>query len=154
MTLDGKPHPHSFFRDGAEKRVVEADVIEGKGIEIRSALSDLLVLKSTGSAFHGFIRNDFTTLPEVWDRIMSTSVDAGWRWKTFSNVAAVKKDVAKFDVAFTAARDITMKTFAEDESPSVQNTLYKMCEQILAKEPLVDAVDYALPNKHYFEIGK
>jgi urate oxidase len=153
MTVDGKPHPHSFFRDGDETRVVEARVIRGKGIELRSALSGLLVLKSTGSQFHHFVRNDFTTLPDVYDRILSTSVDAGWQWKTFSGVDEVKKVVSKFDETFTAARDITMKTFAIDDSASVQNTMYKMCDQILEVAPTVEAVDYSLPNKHYFEIG-
>jgi len=152
MTVDGKPHPHSFYRDGDEKRVVEARVIEGKGIELYSALSDLLVLKSTGSAFHSFVKDDFATLPDVYDRILSTSVDAGWKWKLMSGVAEVKKEVAKFDEAFDAARAITLKTFALEESPSVQNTMYKMCEYILAAAPLVQAVDYSLPNKHYFEI--
>jgi urate oxidase len=152
MTIDGKPHPHSFFRDGAETRLVEADVIEGKGIEIRSGVSGLLVLKSTGSQFHSFVRNDFTTLPDVYDRILSTSVDAGWKWKTFSGMDLVKKEVEKFDKTWAAARDITMKTFAEDDSASVQNTMYKMCGLILDAEPSVEAVDYSLPNKHYFEI--
>lgn len=152
MTIDGKPHPHSFFRDGNETRVVEADVIEGKGIDIRSAISDLLVLKSTGSQFHGFVRNDFTTLPDAYDRILSTSVDAGWRWKTFSDVAEVTAEIAQFDETWTQARNIIMKTFAEDSSASVQNTMYKMCDHILAVGPLVDAVDCSLPNKHYFEV--
>jgi len=152
MVIDGKPHPHSFFRDGDETRAVEARVVEGKGIELRSSLQNLLVLKSTGSQFHSFYRNDFTTLPDVYDRILSTSVDAGWQWKTFSGMDEVKKEVAKFDETFTAARDITMKTFAVDDSASVQNTMYKLCDQILAAAPLVEAVDYALPNKHYFEI--
>jgi urate oxidase len=152
MTIDGKPHPHSFFRDSAETRLVEADVIEGKGIEIRSGVSGLLVLKSTGSQFHTFVRNDFTTLPDVYDRILSTSVDAGWKWKTFSGMDLVKKEVEKFDKTWAAARDITMKTFAEDDSASVQNTMYKMCGLILDAEPSVEAVDYSLPNKHYFEI--
>jgi len=111
-----------------------------------------LVLKSTGSQFHSFVRNDFTTLPDVYDRILSTSVDAGWKWKTLPNVEQVKAEVAKFDKTWTAARDITMKIFAEEESASVQNTMYKMCEAILAVEPSVEAVDYSLPNKHYFEI--
>ena len=154
MDIDGKPHPHSFYRDGAEKRLVEADVTEGKGIHIRSAISDLLVLKSTGSAFHGFVRDDFTTLPEVWDRILSTSIDAGLTWQTFTGLDQVKKEVPKFDEAWKSARDITFKTFAEDESPSVQNTMYKMCEQILEAVPSIEAVDYSLPNKHYFEISK
>jgi urate oxidase len=47
-----------------------------------------------------------------------------------------------------------MKIFAEDNSASVQATMYKMCDHILAAVPLIEAVDYALPNKHYFEIGQ
>ena len=31
--------------------------------------------------------------------------------------------------------------------------MYKMADKILATVPQIDAVDYALPNKHYFEIG-
>jgi len=152
MTIDGKPHPHSFFRDGEEKRIVEADMIEGKGIEIKSGISGLLVLKSTGSQFHSFVRNDFTTLPEVYDRILSTSVDASWNWSTFRGLEQVKEETSKFDKAWSDVRDITFKTFAVDDSASVQNTMYKMCEQILVAVPLVASVEYALPNKHYFEI--
>jgi urate oxidase len=152
MTIDGKPHPHSFFRDGEEIRVVESVTRENKGIFLRSKIEKLLVLKSTGSAFYGFHRDAYTQLPETWDRILSTEIEAGWKWKTFSTLAEVKSVVPKFDEAWNAAREITLKTFATDNSASVQNTMYKMCEQILAAVPLVEAVDYSLPNKHYFEI--
>lgn len=152
MTIDGKPHPHSFYRDGNETRNVEAKVIKGKGIDIRSGIVGLLVLKSTGSQFHGFVRDEYTTLPEVWDRILSTDIDCGWAWKTFSGLPAVKEAIPKFDKAWEAARTITMKTFAEEESASVQATMYKMCEKILEAVPETATVDYALPNKHYFEI--
>jgi urate oxidase len=148
MTIDGKPHPHSFFRDGAETRNVEAVCREGKGIEIRSGIVGLLVLKSTGSAFHGFVRDEFTTLPEVWDRILSTDIDCGWSWKSFSGLSAVRESIPKFDKAWEAARAITMKTFAEEDSPSVQGTMYKMCELILQAVPETTSVDYSLPNKH------
>jgi len=151
MTIDGKPHPHSFFRDGAETRNVEAVVRKG-GIDIRSGIVGLLVLKSTGSQFHGFVRDEYTTLPEVWNRILSTDVDCGWSWNTFSGIDAVKESIPKFDKAWMAARTITMKTFAEEDSPSVQNTMYKMCSKILSAVPDVENVDYSLPNKHYFEI--
>jgi len=152
MTIDGKPHPHSFFRDGEEIRVVESVTRENQGIFLRSKIEKLLVLKSTGSAFYGFHRDAYTQLPETWDRILSTEVEAGWKWKTFSTLAEVKSVVPRFDEAWNAAREITLKTFATDNSASVQNTMYKMCEQILAAVPLVEAVDYSLPNKHYFEI--
>ena len=60
----------------------------------------------------------------------------------------------KFDKAWDDAKKITLETFAKEESPSVQNTMYKMAEQILAGAPDVEAVDYKLPNKHYFEVGE
>lgn len=152
MTIDGKPHPHSFYRDGDETRNVEARVSRADGIDIRSSIAGLLVLKSTGSQFHGFVRDEFTTLPETWDRILSTDIDATWRWKIIPSLQALHNNVDVFDKAFDDARAITMKTFAEEDSPSVQGTMYKMCEKILEAAPDVASVSYALPNKHYFEI--
>lgn len=152
MTVNGKPHPHSFFRDGEEIRTVEVVAREGKGISVKSGIDKLLVLKSTGSAFYGFHRDEYTQLPETWDRILSTEVQATWDWKTFADVAEVRSRSADFDTAHINARTITLDTFATDSSASVQNTMYKMCDQILAKAPLVQAVSYSLPNKHYFEI--
>ena len=122
------------------------------GIDIRSGISELLVLKSTGSMFHSFVRDEYTALPETWDRILSTSVNAGWRWENFKDVEAVEKVVDEFDSTHEKAREITMRLFAVEESPSVQNTMYKMCEEILGAQGMVKDVDYELPNKHYFEI--
>ncbi|OJJ46683.1 hypothetical protein ASPZODRAFT_132794 [Penicilliopsis zonata CBS 506.65] len=152
LTIDGKPHPHSFFRDSQETRNVQVDVTEGVGIDIKSSISGLTVLKSTNSQFWGFVRDEYTTLKETWDRIFSTDVEASWKWKRFNGLDAVKAVIPKFDEAWTAARDITLKTFAEDNSASVQNTMYKMADQILAAAPLVESVEYSLPNKHYFEV--
>lgn len=154
LDVDGKPHPHSFFKDGEETRNVEVRVSRQEGIEIKSSLVGLTVLKSTGSAFHGFVRDEYTTLPETWDRIFSTDVDATWKWKKFDSVDAVKQFAPKFDTVREAARNITLKTFAEDASASVQATMYKMSDLILESVPEVATVTYSLPNKHYFEIGK
>ncbi|GKZ78191.1 hypothetical protein AnigIFM56816_001577 [Aspergillus niger] len=152
MTIDGKPHPHSFLRDGEETRNVQVDVVEGKGVDITSSLAKLTVLKSTNSQFWGFLRDEYTTLPETWDRILSTDVDASWQWRRFSGLDEVRATVPHFDATWAAARDITLKTFAEDNSASVQNTMYKMAEQILARQSLLETVEYSLPNKHYFEV--
>ncbi|XRM39303.1 hypothetical protein ABZX51_002661 [Aspergillus tubingensis] len=152
MTIDGKPHPHSFLRDGEETRNVQVDVVEGKGVDITSSLAKLTVLKSTNSQFWGFLRDEYTTLPETWDRILSTDVDASWQWRRFNGLDEVRATVPQFDATWSAARDITLKTFAEDNSASVQNTMYKMAELILARQPLLETVEYSLPNKHYFEV--
>lgn len=153
MNIDGKEHPHSFVKDGAETRNVQVDVVEGKGIDINSAINGLTVLKSTNSQFWGFIRDEYTTLKETWDRILSTDVAANWQWRRFNGLSEVKTHADKFNAAWELARKITLKTFAEDNSASVQNTMYKMGEQILAGVPLIETVEYSLPNNHYFEIG-
>jgi len=153
LDVDGKPHPHSFMRDGAEVRDIEVYAQDGgRGIKVRSGIDKLLVLKSTGSAFYGFHRDAYTQLPETWDRILSTEVACGCHFKTFGSLDEVKAYGSKFDYAWETARKITLETFATDASASVQNTMYKMCEQILAKVDAIEKVDYSLPNKHYFEI--
>lgn len=154
LEIDGKPHPHSFLKDGEETRNVEARISRKDGITISSSLMGLTLLKSTGSAFHGFVRDEYTTLPETWDRILSTDVDAKWTWSTFEGLKAVEAAASKFDKAWETVRAITIKLFAEDESASVQNTMYKMAEIILDVIPETKSVTYELPNKHYFEIGK
>ncbi|KAI9723073.1 MAG: hypothetical protein M1828_004321 [Chrysothrix sp. TS-e1954] len=155
MNVGGKPHPHSFYRDGEEKRVASVTATEGKGIEIRSGIKELLVLKSTGSAFYGYdTKDEYTILPETDDRILSTEVECGWHWARFADLEGVKAEAQKgaFDKAWEGVRTVTMETFANENSPSVQATMYKMCAQILGNEPGVQKVDYTLPNKHYFQI--
>lgn len=152
MDIGGKPHPHSFVKNGEETRTVQVDATEGVGIDIKTGIRGLTVLKSTNSQFWGFLRDEYTTLSETWDRVLSTDVAADWQWNRLRDLEDVRSNVPKFDATWTAARDVTLKIFAEDNSASVQNTMYKMADEILAYQPLVETVEYSLPNKHYFEI--
>ncbi|KDN37013.1 uricase [Tilletiaria anomala UBC 951] len=172
IALDGKPHGHSFVRDGDEKRLVrllaERDPQDGKlrVKEFRSGLKDLLVFKSTGSAFHGFWRDEYTTLKEVHDRIFSTSIECwytlGLPAKPISTLLQTPEAVPDFCTLYRAVTAHTLRIFATDVSASVQATLYRMCETILndvsAKEEKakcgmwIKDVEYSLPNKHYIPI--
>ena len=82
------------------------------------------MLKTTGSAFEGFIQDDFTTLPPVSDRILSTAVDASYNFPpspglTIDSLAAYGAE-NDFEGIAQKVRDATIETFAEDESASVQ----------------------------------
>ena len=115
-------------------------------------MENLLVLKSTGSAFYGHIKDKYTLLPDVYDRIFSTEVTASYTWRLFRDLDDIKKNSKGFDEAFEGVKEATLSTFATDDSASVQATLYKMTETILGKFKDVMDVSYALPNKHYFQI--
>ncbi|KAI3602240.1 uricase (urate oxidase) [Moniliophthora roreri] len=147
IDVNGKPHDHSFLRDGDEKRVVKVEVDASAGKDkivgkVTSGISDLLVLKSTGSAFRSFIRDEYTTLAEVDDRIFSTSVDLLY---TFTPIdIPAPKDELKLDFSVPQviqggvwdtkvpekARGITLEVFAEDDSASVQVRFPASCSSV------------------------
>ncbi|ODV88151.1 hypothetical protein CANARDRAFT_193606 [[Candida] arabinofermentans NRRL YB-2248] len=154
--VDGKLHDHSFMKDGEEVRVSSLKYKRGGEFVLTSGLKGLTVLKSTGSMFHGFHQCDYTTLKPTYDRILSTDVDASWKWdsKKLGSIQGVYKlaESGAIDNAYKSARDVTLKLFAVEESASVQATMYNMSESILKLVPEIETVSYSLPNKHYFLI--
>ncbi|CAG8443149.1 7206_t:CDS:2 [Diversispora eburnea] len=162
MLVDGKFHDHSFYRDGEDThnakvivtRINNNDDENSIKIEsIESGLKNLLVLKTTGSKFSGFIRDKYTTLPETNDRILSTSIDATWTYNIISpNVTSSIENIIKFefDNIFESIRSITLNTFATHDSESVQATLYLMANSVLKSHPQIESIRYELPNKHSF----
>ena len=136
--IDG--HDHAFVQGSNEKRTT-AVTIEGGQAWVVSGVRDLVVLKSTGSEFHGYPKDPYTTLKETNDRILATSVTARWRY------AGTDVDWAK---SFAEIRSIMLKTFADKHSLSLQQTLYAMGEAVLQTRPEVAEVRLSMPNKHHF----
>ncbi len=136
----GTPHPHSFERL-AGIRIASACVHGDGRAEVVAGVDDLIVLKSTGSEFHGFLEDPYTTLAPTDDRILATAVAAGWR------MAAAEADWAE---CFRGARAALAEAFAVTHSLSLQQTLHAMGQAVLAARPEVCEVRLALPNKHHF----
>lgn len=138
MKFDGERHLHSFLKCGGEMRTAK---ITGNrnGLTVESGVEDLVVLKTTGSGFAGYIKDDFTTLPETTDRIFSTAIKANWRYG--------KTDAAT-DEVFRSIRQTILQVFANHDSLSVQHTLYAIGEAILEKFRAVEEISFSLPNIH------
>ena len=136
----GTPQPHSFERL-AGTRIASACVHGDGRAEVVAGVDDLILLKSTGSEFHGFLEDRYTTLAPTDDRILATAVAAGW------GMAAAEADWAE---CFRGARAALAEAFAVTHSLSLQQTLYAMGRAVLAARPEVCEVRLALPNKHHF----
>ncbi|MEO3824973.1 factor-independent urate hydroxylase [Actinomadura sp. B10D3] len=135
---------HSFVRDGGEVRT--ALVHAGAGSEtVVSGLTDLVVLNSTGSEFHGFVQDEYTTLAPTDDRVLATAVTARWRHRGTDT----DTDTA-WDDSYTAARDHLLHAFAETHSLSLQQTLYEMGRRVLAERPEICEIRLSMPNRHHF----
>jgi urate oxidase len=98
-------------------------------------------MKTTRSAFSGFPRDDWTTLPETEDRLMATKVTATWRYR------ATELD---FDRCFEGVRSTLLESFAEHHSPSVQASIWIMGKAILERHAELDEIRMVLPNLHHW----
>jgi urate oxidase len=140
LSANGRPHPHAFVQDGAEQWTAVV-IQDASGIGIVSGLTNLVVLKTTESAFSGFPRDEFTTLPETRDRILATSMTAAWTYRS----AADAVDYGARD----RIRAALLETFAMHDSESVQHTLYAMAEAALAACQDIIEITLTMPNRHH-----
>jgi urate oxidase len=130
--------PHAFVQPGGEQwtAVVTRDA---RSSSIVAGLTNLVVLKTADSAFAGFPREQFTTLPETDDRILATSVTASWTYRAGVIAFAVRERI----------RAVLVDTFAAHKSRSVQHTLYAMAEAALAACAEITDITLTMPNRHH-----
>jgi urate oxidase len=139
LSVEGKPHPHTFTSSTSEKRTAAlAATREEK--TLRAGIDGLVVLKTTDSAFENFLKDDFTTLKEDRDRILATAIHAAWLYRD---------NPADFDSTWRGVRQTLLETFAGHASESLQHTLYAMAEAVLKKFQGISEIHLSLPNKHY-----
>jgi urate oxidase len=142
ISAGGRPHPHAFERAGSEHRLTTVTCT--RDVEwVVSGLTELTLLKSTGSEFWGYPKDRYTTLPETRDRVLATAVDARWRY--------ARADV-DWAAAFIEARRSLIETFATQHSLSLQQTLYAMGEAVVAARPEIVEVRFSMSNKHHFVV--
>jgi urate oxidase len=138
LTVDGERHPHSF-QAGSESRMFAQITCDRTRKTVRSGIRNLVILKSTGSGFENYPKDEFTTLPETADRILATSFSSTWTFKEQPD------NYNRTNEAILAAM---LKVFANNYSPSAQTTLFQMGEAALGACAEISELDLAMPNKH------
>jgi urate oxidase len=138
----GRDSGSAFLRHGPEKRTAQVRV-DHQEAQVRAGVADLLVLKTSQSAFSGFPRDEYTTLPETRDRLLATSLSATWRYD--AGVA--------YGTAWRAVRHTLLETFATHASESVQHTLHAMGQTVLDAVPEVAEIHLVMPNRHHLPVN-
>jgi urate oxidase len=139
IPVDGAGHDHAFLRrDGGVRTTVVDLTVDATVVE--SGLRDLVVLKSTGSEFKGFLRDDYTTLAEADDRVLATSLTATWLY------VAGEHD---WNAAYDDIRGRLLEAFATTYSRALQETLYAMGTAVLEARADVAQISFSAPNKHH-----
>lgn len=140
VVVDGVEHDHTWIRTGQEIRTA-AVTVEDEGQWVVGGLKDLVILKSTGSEFAGFLTDPYTVLEPTHDRVMATSLVAQWRFTS--------TDI-DWDAVYTGVKNEMVKQFAVVHSLALQQTLYEMGKAVLEQYPVIAEVRLSAPNKHHF----
>ncbi|HTT00430.1 MAG TPA: urate oxidase [Streptosporangiaceae bacterium] len=143
VSVGGRPHPHTFARAGGEVATTAVTAEGGEREWVICGLAGLVLLKSTGSEFTGFLKDRYTTLAEATDRILATSLTARWRYRAWPPAGG-------WDQARAQIRQVLVERFAELHSLALQQTLFEMGRAALAARDEVAEIRLSAPNRHHF----
>lgn len=140
MVTDGVPETTTFKLGGPELHTVRALRERGCAWSISPGVDGLVILKTTRSAFTGYIQDKLTTLKPATDRILGTRATAVWE------LADGTREFAPVRARVIAA---LLKEFAAHDSMSVQHTLFDMGRVALSAAPEIRRITLTMPNLHH-----
>jgi len=141
LITEGSAEATTFKLGGPEVHTVRAVRDQGRKWSITSGIDGLVILKTTKSAFTGYIKDKLTTLKPATDRIFGTRATVTW---PFAEGAA--PDYAQVRTRIIGA---LLKEFAAHDSMSVQHTLFDMGKAALAAAPEIERITLTMPNLHH-----
>ncbi len=138
IALAGGESPHAFVGGGSEQRTCTIAMTRA-GLRVEAGITGMLLLKTTDSAFAGFLRDEYTTLPDSDDRILATELSANWLYRGTP---------ADPDSVYHSIRQTLVEVFTRHRSLSVQQTLYAMGAAALEACESIEQIQLAMPNQH------
>jgi urate oxidase len=142
IPVGDREHGQAFVRRGPDARTARVVTTRDRS-DVTSGVADLVILKSSHSAFAGFPRDEFTTLPETHDRLLATSLTSTWTYRD---------EEVDFGPSWRAVRAALLESFANHDSLSVQHTLHAMGQAVLDTVDAVQTITLEMPNRHHLPI--
>jgi len=135
----GEQFPAAFTHASDKFDTATVTLSRADGFAVSAGFENLWLLKTAKSAFAGYMKDRLTTLKETHDRLFGTLASAEWRH-------------TRVDLDFNELRQrieiALVKTFAEHDSLSVQQTLYAMARAALEDAREIAGIHLQMPNKH------
>jgi urate oxidase/2-oxo-4-hydroxy-4-carboxy-5-ureidoimidazoline decarboxylase len=108
-----------------------------------AVISNLHLIKVSGSSFANFVRDEYTTLPESFNRPLFIYLNIGW---TYADAADAAGENERY-VAPEQISDIAHTVFHEESSASIQSLIYKIGLRILERFPQLEQIWFESNNR-------
>lgn len=127
----------------ATVEVVRTDT-GSKIIEQTSGIAEVHLIKVKGSSFYGYIQDEYTTLPEAYDRPLFIYLNIDWKYS--NKLDAFGTDPERY-VAAEQVRDIAQSVFHQLENRSIQQLIYHIGLRVLDRFPQLDEIQFGTNNR-------
>ena len=123
---------------------VAVDVVEGKPeiTAARSGWEGMALVKTTGSSFATFARDDYTTLPELSDRPLTIKLSVYWRYRDLKDGVAEGPGC----LGPRAVRDEIERIFHEFNSRSIQHLVHEIGARLFAAHAQLQEIEFVAEN--------
>lgn len=146
----GIQESETVFREGVlEKPGVtlstgRSETGDAKLNALECSVHDLHLIKVKGSSFAGFIRDEYTKLPETKDRPLFIYLNISWTYKNMEDAFGDQPDLY---VAAEQVKHIAQTLFHQEASPSIQKLIYDIGVRVLKRFPQLETVSFESNNR-------
>jgi urate oxidase / 2-oxo-4-hydroxy-4-carboxy-5-ureidoimidazoline decarboxylase len=141
----------AFAPGGPDRAIARVELRrEGTGlrtVEASSGIHGFRLLRLGGSAFYGFVRDQYTTLPDIKNRPLHMWLDLEWWYSTPGAACSEGKTTAR-------VRETVQQIFQSFESGSIQEVIYQIGGKILAEIPTISEIHLEANNRTWDTIAE
>jgi urate oxidase len=137
----------AFAPGGPDRATARIEIARTGIFEIVSGIAGFKLLRLGGSAFHGFVRDEYTTLPELKNRPLHMWLDLEWRYIDPGSAFTAGTVTAQ-------VRRIVRDVFTSFESGSIQQVIYQMGTQLLTEIAAIAEVHLEANNRTWDTIAE
>jgi len=137
----------AFMPSGGDTATARLEIDRSGIVEAVSGLRGFKLLRLGGSAFRGFVRDEYTTLPDLHNRPLHMWLDLEWSYETADAALSGGTVTAK-------VRHIVRDVFASFVSGSIQQLIYQMGTRMLVEIPAMSDVRLEANNRTWDTIAE
>ena len=137
----------AFAPAGPERATARIELNRSGTVEIASGIRGFRLLRLGGSAFEGFVRDQYTTLPDIKNRPLHMWLDLEWLY-TEPTAAFTSGGIP------AAVRRMVHQVFSAFESGSIQQLIYQIGTKMLAEIPAIAEVHLEANNRTWDTIAE
>lgn len=130
----------TFTPAGPERATARIELNRKGTVELTSGIVGFRLLRLGGSAFYGFVRDQYTTLPDVKDRPLHMWLDLEWRYTD-------EADAFSEGAIGAVVNRIVRQVFFSFESGSIQQIIYQIGAKVLDQFPSIAEVELEANNR-------